>query len=223
MLLYQRYTGLEVRDRWSNDKWREQIYDLLLPFGHGNHSSAKAYAALRERADPAVHAFLTAPKGRGKEGNDPLEGKYDKAMALRAALSKNHIKKARLASRRARDRTGKLSKAARNGTPSAAAPAPAPAPISNGSGSGLFDFMGPDAMDASAGLIQSVWRAGQRSMQRDTWHGGWVHKTASGGGPVEKLREAWAESNKSLAMGVKVTSVPSLAEILPTSPRFARW
>ena len=35
---------------------------MLMPFGHKGHSSMNAYAALREKADPAVSAFIDAGK-----------------------------------------------------------------------------------------------------------------------------------------------------------------
>ena len=51
VILYQRYTGLEVKDRWHGERWREQIRDLLLPFGQGNHSSALRYQTVRDKAE----------------------------------------------------------------------------------------------------------------------------------------------------------------------------
>ena len=33
VLLYQRYTGLQVKDRFNGEKWMDQARDLLMPFG----------------------------------------------------------------------------------------------------------------------------------------------------------------------------------------------
>ena len=76
--------------------------------------------------------------------------------------------------------------------------------------------LGKELLDISASMIQSVWRAGQVNITRHEWHGGWLWKTASGGGPVENLRGAWSSLDANA-----VSAIPNVAELAPTVRR--RW
>ena len=236
IILYERYTGLEVKDRWHGEKWREQIRDLLLPFGIGNHSSALRYKELRDKAESGISAFLSAGKdhkrmaGRSSDDSEENDSSFDRygAPALRDALKNIHIKRARLATRtrqretiadRSVKKDGILSlRGARGGTAATrGGTAATPSGDAQSGGEG-FPFSGPQLMAISAELIQSVWRAGKVSVTREDWHGGWIWKTASGSGPVEKLREAWATLD---ANGT--TAIPSVSELTPNMPRYKRW
>ena len=231
VLLYQRYTGLEVKDRW-NHNWREQMFDLLLPFGFGNHSSAKQYQFLRERADPAVSAFVKAGQDHRRNRGSLIDGGgglgADDAAAgwgIKGAISRGHMKKAKLASTRAREYTRRGKRAPKevpkdNGLTSPTSVQSAQS-AKNGDDErgGMFGWLDTDGLqEVSASLIQNVWRAGKVDKSKDLWYADWLFKTASGSGPVEKLREAWSNMN---ATGS--TRAPSLPDLPVTDPRFSRW
>ena len=65
--IYEKYTGLKVKDRLDGV---ESLRDLMIPFGHPDHSSAHVYGQLRDAADPAVSAFLMSSKRRKDDPDD---------------------------------------------------------------------------------------------------------------------------------------------------------
>lgn len=215
VILYQRYTGLEVKDRWHGERWREQIRDLLLPFGQGNHSSALRYQTVRDKAETSIAAFLAAGRTHKKHlpsGEVSTDSDRFGPEALRAALKSTHLKKARAFSRRKPSSMRRRSSL--GSTITAMAESPAATPTSMDGGAAL----GKELLDISASMIQSVWRAGQVNITRHEWHGGWLWKTASGGGPVENLRGAWSSLDANA-----VSAIPNVAELAPTVPRHRRW
>lgn len=227
VILYQRYTGLEVKDRWHGEKWREQIRDLLLPFGIGNHSSALRYKELRDKAESGISAFLSAGRDHKKmagrlagDGSELEDGFFDRygAIALRDALKKVHIKRARLVSSRREESIADRSAKKESGIRSMRGGISASSGTAQASSEPGFPFSGKEFMALSAELIQSVWRAGKVSESREEWHGGWVWKTASGTGPVEKLREAWASVDANGS-----ATIPKVSELAPNAPRYRRW
>ena len=79
-------------------------------------------------------------------------------------------------------------------------------------------------------MVQQAWRG--RRAQATKHHKGWLFKTASGGGPIERLREANQEleqqrPQQQQAAGLQPpTDRPppiSLTELPPPLPRFSRW
>ena len=212
VLLYQRYTGLEVKDRFG-DRWWDAMRDLLVPFGFG--TTQGQYLSVRSKVNVAVSAFMEA--GNMKEGSAKYLSKDDHYgdAALKAALAKTHIKKAKLARRQqgaaADKKKGILTPPSSDGSRKG-----------GGDGFNVLEWLGmqvkgdlaEEAKRVSAETIQNVWRAGRVSKSRDEWHGGFMMKTASGAGPIERLKEAW---------GKGLVPLPSISDLPPSQPRFARW
>ena len=71
-----------------------------MPFGHKGHSSMNAYAALREKADPAVSAFIDAGKAAkgsskdlfaaGDDDDDRSVGSYASSQPSLSYASSQH-------------------------------------------------------------------------------------------------------------------------------------
>lgn len=273
LILYQRYTGLEVKDRFgdrmcapdttnsflrsaapilcsislsrslakarssllslsyrdaplssasANSSCRmDAIKDLLIPFGYG--TAQVQYLNVRAKANVAMSAFMDA--GNMRMGSAKYTSKDDDYgdAALKAALAKSHIKKARLASRRRNPGIQATRTKWNLGTP------PSSDAHRSAANGGVMNFMGmqlppaaaEEALKISAETIQMVWRAGKVSKQYDEWHGGWLYKTASGVGPLEKLREAYKQLRRGEAGGR--SSMPDIRELPPSAPRHARW
>ena len=67
--IYEKYTGLVVKDRWQGIG---SLLDLMIPFGSPTHSSAAQYSLLREKGESGANAFLGIKKVRGTD--DRLTG-----------------------------------------------------------------------------------------------------------------------------------------------------
>lgn len=52
--MYERFTGLEVKDRWKSGNYRRMLMDLIIPFGCESSHSARKYIKLHETAVRAL-------------------------------------------------------------------------------------------------------------------------------------------------------------------------
>jgi hypothetical protein len=195
--LYQRYTGLTVRDRWNNGF--DDLIDLFIPYGSRWHSSARKYQELRDRADPVIESFLQANKQDTRE----LE---IGPLALRRALRRNNPL-AGVRSKSTRPRGQTRDRGALEGE----------LPAREMS---TFSRFSAQVQDGSARIIQRIYRRHDTDKNSKSVHAGWLCKTASGGGPLERLRAAWAASDEE---GGGPPSAGGVLQLSPPTPSFERW
>ena len=161
--MYERYTGLKVKDRWQG---MESLTELITPFGFANHRGAQRYSALREAAAVGVNAltggkianrkgkFGLQAKGGGGGGGTAEDGAPSDAMEF---LSPRSVEALKVKSAVALERAYRRYKARQL------------------------------IRDAAAGADQLPTRGAASGLHVCA---GWLLKTGSGNGPVDRQREA---------------------------------
>ena len=165
--LYEKYTGLRVNDRWSFDNIGTVVTDLARPFGFAEGPEEREL--LHDKADSFVAAIsLQAARARSERVTAEL-GQQLHQSAKWATAKLSLFKQG----------TYELHESVLDRRP------PKPGGPQPAAGT---DHPSKPAMVGGALMLQQAWR--ERRAKRATDHVGWLHKTASGSGPIEKMREA---------------------------------
>ena len=170
--LYERYTGLDVKDRWRAGERVSRLRDLLTPYGYADAKTK--VEKLHEVADPVMAAMLHEI-GKKKKGVDEL-----------SAQSQAWIRMRNMGEPKDDDDEPK--------------------------GSWVSSLQG--SVQSSASFLQAQWRRRRKRSTDPT--AGWLLKTASGEGPLEKVREM-------LAVGIHGDSINVAGWTVAATPRFSRW
>jgi len=158
--LYERFTDLEIKDRWRGGEMGTRLINLASPYGYMD--SKTKVEKLHEVADPvmaALHHHLNEKK----------------CVAELAAQTQAWSRMRDIAT-------------------------PEDEPTGN--------------LQNSARLLQVQWRRRKRKATDPT--GGWLDKTASGEGPLQKVRDL-------LASGICGASIDVTSWTVEATPRFSRW
>ena len=198
--LYERYTGLEMQDRWQHsEKTTCQVFmDLVMPFGYQTKTHRER---LHSSADPVVSAIITrVQEGRFaravKDGNAPEWGRVRSQLRHHGGVA-GMVERLDQTDMTAEEKT-----------------------VQRGILKGASRAM--KQMEAGGALIlQQKWRH-RKEARGEGVFAGWLMKTASGDGPIEKLREAHAQGSLSKEATGDLETV-DLRKLPAGTPRFSRW
>ena len=245
--LYERYTQLEIRDRWTtrSQSRYEVLIDLLTPYGYMTSTKRERF---HDAADPVISALATQvfrgastreAKAKGMQTAAPewsvfrdnmakggstwtsfLDDVSGKKPAQPAGRGTNPAELLLGGARGIRDGLSKglgaVGTAARNANGVASSVA-----------SSVGDAVRRPAEVGGAVIVQQAWRRHvDASRPPDGVHAGYLFKTSSGTGPLERLREAReaAEADEQDAgVGESSALLIDIADMPPPKPRFARW
>ena len=170
--LYERFTDLEVKDRWRAGERMARLKDLLTPYGY---TDAKTKVEkLHEVADP-VMAALKHELDKKKKGVAELSAQSEAWSRMREVVEPENA-------------------------------------ATGGKGRVVSGLQG--SVQRGAGFVQGQWR--RRKKKSTDPVGGWLLKTASGEGPLEKVRDMLAMGHHGASINVKDWKVE-------VTPRFSRW
>jgi hypothetical protein len=201
--LYEKYTGLQVNDRWKDSNFVEKLVNLARPFGY--EEGAELVERRHETLDPALLAFSKEAEKARRQRAEETSGEGVIAPTWKIAAEKMFVlPKYKL---KEHSRLTRL-------------PGPAAPPDSDGSSKThkARNIRDPTKY-GGAMMVQKFWR--DKRASREKTFKGYLAKTSSDEGPLDKVRQLAASGTWDHAGAPTTPEI--VAKMFIEPPRFSRW